>query len=56
MKRYTEPTIYLEPATDTAVVEADVAYPTDSGLLAKATSRIGASVNKVKAAGGATRM
>jgi IS5 family transposase len=41
--------------TDTTVVEADVAYPTDSGLLAKAITRIGASVKKVKAAGGATR-
>ncbi len=41
--------------TDTTVVEADVAYSTDSGLLAKAISRIGASVKKVKAAGGATR-
>jgi transposase, IS5 family len=41
--------------TDTTVIEADVAYPTDSGLLAKAISRIGASVKKVKAAGGAKR-
>ena len=41
--------------TDTTVVEADVAYPTDSGLLAKAISRIGASVKKVQAAGGAPR-
>lgn len=41
--------------TDTTVVEADVAYPTDSGLLAKAVTRISASVKKVKAAGGATR-
>jgi transposase, IS5 family len=41
--------------TDTTVVEADVAYPTDSGLLAKAITRISATVKKVKAAGGATR-
>jgi transposase, IS5 family len=41
--------------TDTTVVEADVAYPTDSGLLAKAVTRIAATVKKVKAAGGATR-
>jgi transposase, IS5 family len=41
--------------TDTTVVEADVAYPTDSGLLAKAVTRISATVKKVKAAGGATR-
>lgn len=41
--------------TDTTVVEADVAYPTDSGLLAKAVTRISATVKKVKAAGGARR-
>lgn len=41
--------------TDTTVVEADVAYPTDSGLLAKAITRISAMVTKVKTAGGATR-
>jgi transposase, IS5 family len=40
---------------DTTVVEADVAYPTNSGLLAKAITRLGASITKVKAAGGATR-
>ena len=40
---------------DTTVVEADVAYPTDSGLLAKAVTRIAATIGKVKAAGGATR-
>jgi transposase, IS5 family len=32
--------------TDTTVVEADVAYPTDSGLLAKAVTRIG-NVNPI---------
>jgi transposase, IS5 family len=42
--------------TDTTVIEADVAYPTDSGLLAKAITRISASVRKVKAAGGAKRI
>ena len=41
--------------TDTTVVEADVAYPTDSGLLAKAITWIGASVKKIKDAGGARR-
>jgi transposase, IS5 family len=40
---------------DTTVVEADVAYPTDSGLLAKAITRLNATVTKVKAAGGAQR-
>jgi IS5 family transposase len=40
---------------DTTVVEADVAYPTDSGLLAKAIGRIARTVERVKAAGGATR-
>lgn len=40
---------------DTTVVEADVAYPTDSGLLAKAVGKIARTVGRVKAAGGATR-
>ncbi len=40
---------------DTTVVEADVAYPTDSGLLATAVTRIAKTIKKVKAAGGATR-
>jgi transposase, IS5 family len=40
---------------DTTVVEADVAYPTDSGLLAKAITRLGVSITKVKSAGGAQR-
>ena len=40
---------------DTTVVGADVAYPTDSGLLAKAVGQIARTVNRVKAAGGATR-
>ena len=40
---------------DTTVVAADVAYPTDSGLLAKAITRIGKTVAKIQAAGGATR-
>ena len=34
---------------------ADVAYPTDSGLLAKAVRRIGAAARRVQAAGGAVR-
>jgi transposase, IS5 family len=40
---------------DTTVVEADVAYPTDSGLLAKAVTKIARTVERVKLAGGATR-
>lgn len=40
---------------DTTVVEADVAYPTDSGLLAKAVGKIARTVERVKAAGGAPR-
>ena len=40
---------------DTTVVEADVAYPTDSGLLAKAVAKIARTVDRIKADGGATR-
>jgi IS5 family transposase len=40
---------------DTTVVPADVSYPTDSGLLAKAVARIAAAGRRVQAAGGATR-
>jgi IS5 family transposase len=40
---------------DTTVVPADVAFPTDSGLLAKAVRRIAAAGLRVRAAGGATR-
>jgi transposase, IS5 family len=40
---------------DTTVVEADVAYPTDSGLVAKAIGTIARTVERIKAAGGATR-
>jgi IS5 family transposase len=40
---------------DTTVVPADVAYPTDSGLLAKAVRRIAATGRRIQAAGGATR-
>src|SRR5919106_3189701 len=40
---------------DTTVVAADVAYPTDSGLLAKAVHRIAAAGRRIQAAGGATR-
>jgi transposase, IS5 family len=40
---------------DTTVVEADVGYPTDSGLLAKAIGSMARSVVRIKAAGGATR-
>jgi IS5 family transposase len=40
---------------DTTVVEADVAYPTDSGLLAKAVGTIARTVERIKTAGAATR-
>jgi IS5 family transposase len=40
---------------DTTVVEAAVAYPTDSGLLAKAIGAMTRTVARIKAAGGATR-
>ena len=40
---------------DTTVVQAAVAYPTDSGLLAKAIGSMARSVARIKAAGGATR-
>jgi IS5 family transposase len=40
---------------DTTVVEADVAYPTDSGLLAKAIGTMARTVERIKAAGGAAR-
>jgi IS5 family transposase len=40
---------------DTTVVEADVGYPTDSGLLAKGIGAIARGVARVKDAGGAVR-
>jgi len=40
---------------DTTVIPADVAYPTDSGLLAKAVRRIAVTGRRIQAAGGATR-
>jgi len=40
---------------DTTVIPADVAYPTDSGLLSKAVRRIAATGRRIQAAGGATR-
>lgn len=40
---------------DTTIVPANVAYPTDSGLLAKAIRRIAATGRRIQAAGGATR-
>ena len=40
---------------DTTVVPANVAYPTDSGLLAKAVQRIAATSRRIQAAGGAVR-
>lgn len=40
---------------DTTVVEAAVAYPTDSGLLAKAVGGIAGTIRRIQSAGGATR-
>jgi IS5 family transposase len=40
---------------DTTVVAANVGYPTDSGLLAKALRAMARTVARIKAAGGATR-
>jgi transposase, IS5 family len=40
---------------DTTVVSANVDYPTDAGLLAKAVVKMGRLVTRVKAAGGAAR-
>src|SRR4029077_17797464 len=40
---------------DTTVVEADVGYPTDSGLLAKGIAAMARRVQTIKAAGGAVR-
>jgi len=40
---------------DTTVVEANVAYPTDSGLLAKGVAKLARLASQVKAAGLATR-
>jgi IS5 family transposase len=40
---------------DTTVVPANVSYPTDSGLLAKAVRRIAATAQRIRAAGGAVR-
>ena len=40
---------------DTTVVEADVGYPTDSGLLAKGIGAMARTVARIKTVGGATR-
>jgi IS5 family transposase len=40
---------------DTTVVPANVAYPTDSGLLARAVKRIATTARRIQAAGGAAR-
>src|SRR3954452_7953458 len=40
---------------DTTVVSANVDYPTDAGLLAKAVVKTGRLVKRVKAAGGPSR-
>ena len=40
---------------DTTVIPANMAYPTDSGLLAKAVRRIATTGRRIQAAGGAVR-
>src|SRR5206468_7322899 len=40
---------------DTTVVPSNVAYPTDSGLLARAVRRISVTGRRIRAAGGAVR-
>ena len=40
---------------DTTLVAANVAYPTDLGLLARAVDKLATTVKRVQAAGGATR-
>jgi transposase, IS5 family len=40
---------------DTTVVEADIGYPTDAGLLADAVGKLGGLVRRVKARGAASR-
>jgi transposase, IS5 family len=40
---------------DTTVVAAAVAYPTDSGLLAKAVGSVARTITRIRRAGGATR-
>ena len=39
---------------DTTVIAANVAYPTDSGLLARAVGKLVRAARRVQAAGGAT--
>jgi hypothetical protein len=48
-----ETAAYHPLCADTTVVPADVTYPTDSGLLAKAVRRIAAAARRIQAAGGA---
>jgi IS5 family transposase len=40
---------------DTTVIPANVAYPTDSGLLARAVGKMARAVHRVRTAGGASR-
>jgi IS5 family transposase len=55
-KGYTAKVIKINKVrTDTTVIPANVAYPTDSGLLATAIDRIAVLVARVHAAGGAPR-
>jgi transposase, IS5 family len=40
---------------DTTVVAANVCYPTDAGLLARAIGKLASTIGRIQAAGGATR-
>ncbi len=40
---------------DTTVVAANVRYPTDAGLLARAIAKLAATIGRLQAAGGASR-
>jgi transposase, IS5 family len=40
---------------DTTVIAANVAYPTDAGLLARAIGKLAATIGRIQAAGGADR-
>jgi transposase, IS5 family len=40
---------------DTTVVAANVAYPTDAGLLARAIGKLAFTIGRIEAAGGASR-
>jgi len=46
-------TVRMQADTDTTVIPANVAYPTDSGLLARAVGKVVRTAGRVQGAGGA---